>query len=59
MIIIGVTGGMGSGKSSVCKFLEKLGAKIIEADKVAKSLYSTKPDLKNKIVESFGSNVLD
>ena len=59
MIIIGVTGGMGSGKSSVCKFLEKLGAKIIEADKVAKSLYSTEPDLKNKIVESFGSNVLD
>ncbi len=59
MIIIGVTGGMGSGKSSVCKFLEILGVKIIEADKVAKSLYSAKPELKDKIVESFGSNVLD
>jgi len=59
MIIIGVTGGMGSGKSSVCKILEKLGVKIIEADKVAKSLYSTEPELKDKIVESFGSNVLD
>ena len=59
MIIIGITGGMGSGKSSVCKILEKLGVKIIEADKVAKSLYSTEPELKDKIVESFGSNVLD
>jgi len=59
MIIIGVTGGMGSGKSSVCNILEKLGVNIIEADKVAKSLYSTEPELKDKIVESFGSNVLD
>ena len=59
MIIIGVTGGMGSGKSSVCKILEKLGVKIIEADKVAKLLYSTEPSLKDKIVEAFGSSVLD
>ena len=59
MIIIGVTGGIGSGKSSVCKILEKFGVKIIEADKVAKSLYSIEPKLKNKIVEAFGSNVLD
>ena len=59
MIIIGVTGGMGSGKSSVCNILGKLGVKIIEADKVAKSLYSIEPKLKNKIIESFGSNVLD
>ena len=59
MIIVGITGGMGSGKSSVCKILEKFGVKIIEADKVAKSLYSTEPELKDKIVESFGSNVLD
>ncbi len=59
MTIIGITGGMGSGKSVVCNILEKLGVKIIEADKVAKSLYSIKPKLKNKIVESFGSNVLD
>lgn len=59
MIIVGVTGGMGSGKSSVCGFLEKFGVKIIEADKVAKRLYSTKPELKDKIVESFGSGVLD
>ena len=50
MTIIGVTGGMGSGKSSVCNILEKLGVKIIEADKVAKTLYSIEPKLKNKIV---------
>ena len=50
---------MGSGKSSVCEILEKLGVKIIEADKVAKSLYSTEPELKDKIIQSFGSSVLD
>ncbi len=59
MIIIGITGGMGGGKSSVCNILEKLGVKVIEADKVAKSLYSTERELKDKIVESFGSSVLD
>ena len=59
MIIIGITGGMGSGKSSVCEILEKHGVKIIEADKVAKSLYSTEPELKDKIIQSFGSSVLD
>jgi len=59
MIIIGVTGGMGSGKTLVCKILGELGATVIEADKVGKKLYSIDPTLKNKIVEAFGPEILD
>jgi len=59
MIIIGVTGGMGSGKSLACKMLGELGATIIEADKVGKKLYSIDSTLKNKIVEAFGAEILD
>lgn len=59
MIIIGVTGGMGSGKTLVCMILGELGATVIEADKVGKKLYSIDPTLKNKIVEAFGPEILD
>jgi len=59
MIIIGITGGMGSGKTLVSKMLGDLGPKIIEADKVAKDLYFTQPHLKDKIVEAFGFDILD
>ncbi|MCH8928568.1 MAG: dephospho-CoA kinase [Candidatus Marinimicrobia bacterium] len=59
MIIIGVTGGMGSGKTLACKLLGELGATVIEADKVGKKLYSINFTLKNKIVEAFGIEILD
>ncbi len=59
MIIIGVTGGMGSGKSLASRMFGELGAIVIEADKVGKKLYSIDPTLKNKIVEAFGNDILD
>jgi len=59
MIIIGVTGGMGSGKSLASRMFGELGAIVIEADKVGKKLYSIDPTLKNKIVEAFGIDILD
>ncbi len=52
MIVVGVTGGIGSGKTTVCREFEKLGAKVIYADELAKSLMSSDQgvirDLKNK-----------
>ncbi|MBU2470860.1 MAG: dephospho-CoA kinase, partial [Bacteroidetes bacterium] len=36
MLKIGITGGIGSGKSEVCKIIEKLGSKVIYADNLAK-----------------------
>jgi len=59
MIIIGVTGGMGSGKSLASRMFGELGAIVIEADKVGKKLYAIDSTLKNKIVEAFGSDILD
>lgn len=59
MIIIGVTGGMGSGKSLASRMFGELGAIVIEADKVGKKLYSIDSTLKNKIVEAFGNDILD
>lgn len=52
MIVAGVTGGIGSGKTTVCREFEKLGAKVIYADELAKNLMSNDQrvisDLKNK-----------
>lgn len=39
MLTIGLTGGIGSGKSTVTKFLAELGAPIIDADKVGHAIY--------------------
>lgn len=55
MIIAGVTGGIGSGKSTVCKLLEKQGAAIFYADEVARQLMLTDVGLRKKIIDTFGS----
>lgn len=54
MIKVGLTGGIGSGKTSVAKVWEQMGAKIVYADPLAKELMSTDPDLKQKIISLFG-----
>ncbi|GAE89083.1 dephospho-CoA kinase [Acetivibrio straminisolvens] len=58
MRTIGVTGGIGSGKSTVSKILGELGAQIIDADVIAKDI--TRKDRKayREIVEYFGSQIL-
>jgi dephospho-CoA kinase len=56
---IGITGGIGSGKSLACKYFEKLGYKVIYADKIAKELYASNNQLINKLVKEFGSGILD
>lgn len=54
MKVIGLTGGIGSGKSTVAKIWEKLGAKVVRADDLAKELMTTDPQLINKIKQVFG-----
>ncbi|MEX2457050.1 MAG: dephospho-CoA kinase [Balneolaceae bacterium] len=56
MITVGVTGGIGSGKTTVCEIWEKLGAKVIYADDLAKELMQTDERLKKRLVEAFGDN---
>ena len=54
MTTLGVTGGIGSGKTTVCGFLEEQGARVFYADIEAKRLMGEDPDLRADIVEAFG-----
>jgi dephospho-CoA kinase len=53
---IGVTGGIGSGKSTVCKVFSILGIPIYAADEQAKRLMAKEEGLKKKILSTFGPN---
>ncbi len=57
MKIIGLTGGIGSGKSTVARFLEELGAAIIDADKLGHQALK-EPEIKQRVVATFGQQVL-
>lgn len=56
MKTLGVTGGIGSGKSTVCRMLEDLGARVFYADEEGKRVLTSDPDARREIVEAFGSN---
>jgi dephospho-CoA kinase len=58
MLKIGLTGGIGSGKSSVAKYFAELGITIIDADKIARELVATGTSTLTKIVKHFGNKVL-
>jgi len=59
MLIIGLTGNIASGKSSVAKILRELGADIIDADEIARSVVDKGKPAWKKIVDHFGDSVLD
>ena len=54
---LGVTGGIGSGKSLVCKVFADLGRKVIEADTIARVLVDTDKTIQTQIRNAFGSSV--
>jgi phosphopantetheine adenylyltransferase/dephospho-CoA kinase len=56
--IIGLTGGIASGKSSIAEKIEKFGAGLINCDLVAHSLYAPGMKCYNLIAETFGSAYL-
>lgn len=53
-IWVGITGGIGSGKSTVCQFFRILGIPVYSADDRAKWLMSTNPELKSELNIAFG-----
>lgn len=59
MKVIGVTGGTGSGKSTVSEILAKEGATVLDADKIAKEIQKKGSETFGKIVDAFGENVVD
>ncbi|HLT86313.1 MAG TPA: dephospho-CoA kinase [Sphingobacterium sp.] len=56
---IGITGGIGSGKSYVAKVFKALGVPFYDADKEAKELMNTNPAIKNALIREFGKEVYD
>jgi len=58
VIVAGLTGGIGTGKSTVAAIFEEAGAIVIDADKIAKEVVETGRPAWQKIVTQFGRNVL-
>ena len=56
--VIGITGGIGAGKSSAAAILGELGAEVIDADKVAHQVYLPDTPAWREIVAAFGDEVL-
>ncbi len=54
MIKIGLTGGIGSGKSTISRLFNLLGVPVFDSDREAKELYKTDNELKNEIIKQFG-----
>ena len=55
MYKVGITGGIGSGKSTVCRMLAERGVALYDADSRAKELMSTSESLRKALIENFGA----
>ena len=58
MLRVGLTGGLGSGKSTVAALLRELGAQVIEADELGRALMEPGQDVYDRIVQAFGAEVV-
>lgn len=54
MIVLGLTGGIGSGKTTVANIFKEFGIPVYNSDERAKWIMNNDPDLKNKLIELFG-----
>lgn len=59
MLNVGLTGGIGSGKSEVSRLLEGLGAIIIDSDKISRAVVEPGTEGLAAVVAEFGADVLD
>ena len=59
MLIVGLTGGISSGKSTVLKIFRKLGSRTIDADEIAHKLTKSNTRVLQEIVRKFGQEVLN
>ncbi len=58
MFVVGLTGGIGSGKTTVAGQFKKLGAHVIDADKIAREMLQPQTSLGKKIINCFGKQIL-
>ncbi len=55
--LIGVTGGIGSGKSTVCKVFAELGRLVVSADAIARTLTEGDPEVRAALRSTFGKEI--
>lgn len=54
---VGITGGIGSGKSTVCRVFKTLGTPVFEADVVAKELLNSSSHIKKELTRLYGNDI--
>jgi dephospho-CoA kinase len=59
VLLVGLTGGIGSGKSTVARLLERRGAVVIDADHLAREAVARGTSGFDRVVDTFGSGVLN
>ncbi len=59
MVVVGLTGGIGSGKSTVARALVDRGAALVDADRIARDVVAPGSPVLEALVERFGSEILD
>ncbi len=58
MIVVGLTGGIGSGKSTVSRLLARRGAKVVDADAIVHELQRTGAPMLDELVARFGAEII-
>ena len=56
-VIIGLTGGIGSGKTTIAKVFANLGVPVFDADAAAKKIMNSNPQVKQQLMNAFGKEV--
>ncbi|HRT67290.1 MAG TPA: dephospho-CoA kinase [Bacteroidota bacterium] len=56
MKVVGITGGIGSGKTTLAKIIEEFGYKVIYTDDLAKKIMKENQNVRKRIIETFGEN---
>ena len=59
MIVIGLTGGIGTGKSEVARIFQELGAVVINADQIGHQAYNPHSEIWHEVVKAFGEGILE
>lgn len=57
MLKVGITGGIGTGKTNVCEIFSSFGIPVFNADAETKQLYSNSTELRHQLVATFGEDV--
>lgn len=59
LMVVGLTGSFGSGKSTVSNCFEKLGARIVDSDQSVRTIYEQNTDFLSELKDRFGDSVFD